>query len=124
MDIPQDILNKFIVREDYLEWINRETSIVAYLDLANMFHWQDVLGWRFRIEDLTSQLFNFANIREIKIYYGLNTKDEANTKAFHKRIKKTGAILKTKPMKFIKKDIDEALFFQRKTMTLFDVDIK
>lgn len=124
MDIPQDILNKFMVREDYLEWINKETSIVAYLDLANMFHWQDVLGWRFRIEDLTSQLFNFPNIREVKIYYGLNTKDEANSKAFHKRIKKTGAILKTKPMKFIKKDIDEALFFQRKTMTLFDVGIK
>ncbi len=50
MDIPQDILNKFIVRKDYLEWIGEETSIFAYLDLTNMFHWQDVLGWKFRSE--------------------------------------------------------------------------
>ena len=39
MDFPQDILNKFMVRKDYLEWINGETSIIAYLDLTNMFHW-------------------------------------------------------------------------------------
>ncbi|MCX6790756.1 MAG: NYN domain-containing protein, partial [Candidatus Gribaldobacteria bacterium] len=40
--------------------------------------------------------------------------------AFHRRIKTTGAILKTKPMKFIPKDINEGLFFQRRTITLFD----
>lgn len=57
MEIPQEILNKFIVREDYLEWINRETSIIAYLDLTNMFHWQDVLGWKFRIERFNSTTF-------------------------------------------------------------------
>ena len=67
MDIPQDILNKFIVREDYLEWIGRETSVFAYLDLTNMFHWQDVLGWKFHIEDLIGQLFSFSNIKEVKV---------------------------------------------------------
>jgi len=71
MDIPQDILNKFIVRQDYLEWINKEMAIFAYLDLTNMFHWQDILGWRFRIEDTISQLFSFPNIKEVKVYYGL-----------------------------------------------------
>jgi uncharacterized LabA/DUF88 family protein len=124
MDIPQEILNKFMVREDYLKWINKETSIVTYLDLTNMFHWQDVLGWRFRIEDLTRQLFNFPNIKAVKIYYGLNEKEKENSEAFHNRIKKTGAILRTKSMKFIKKDINEALFFQRRTMTLFDGQVK
>ncbi len=120
MDIPQDILNKFIVREDYLEWVNKETSIIAYLDLTNMFHWQDVLGWKFRIEDLAEQLFSFSNIKEIKVYYGLNERDIRNSEAFHARIRKTGAILRKKPMKFIKKNINEAMFFQRRTMTLFD----
>lgn len=120
MDIPQDILNKFIIRKDYLEWINKETSIFAYLDLTNMFHWQNVLGWKFRIEDLIKQLFTFLNIKEVKIYYGLNEKDKKNSQAFHNRIKKTGAILKTKPMKFIQKEINENLFFQRRTITLFD----
>ena len=37
IDFPQNILNKFIVRKDYLEWINKETSIIAYLDLTICF---------------------------------------------------------------------------------------
>ncbi|KUK66628.1 MAG: NYN domain-containing protein [Bacteroidales bacterium] len=124
MDIPQDILNKFIVRRDYLDWINKETAIFAYLDLTNMFHWQDVLGWKFRIEDVVGQLFTFQNIKEIKIYYGKNERDLKNSKAFHNRIKKTGAILRTKPMKFITKEINEGLFFQRRTITLFDSSVR
>lgn len=124
IDFPQEILNKFIVRKDYLEWINKETSIFAYLDLTNMFHWQDALGWRFRIEDIVKQLFTFQNIKEVKVYYGLNPRDKENSEAFHNRIKKTGAILKTKPMKFIPKTIEEGMFFQRKTLTLFDDGIK
>src|SRR3989338_2700770 len=124
MDIPQDIKNKFIVRNDYLDWINKEKAIIAYLDLTNMFHWQDVLGWKFRIEDAVGQLFTFSNIKEIKVYYGLNERDRKNSEAFHNRIRKTGAILKTKPMKFITKNINEGLFFQRRTMTLFDGLIK
>jgi len=127
MDVPQNILNKFIVREDYLDWINKETAIFAYLDLTNMFHWQDVLGWKFRIEDVVGQLFTFPNIKEVKIYYGLNPRDKKNSEAFHNRIKKTGAILRPNPpkeMKFIKKDINEGLFFQRKTITLFDSGVK
>lgn len=124
MDIPQEIKNKFIVRSDYLEWINKETAIFAYLDLTNMFHWQDVLGWKFRIEDVIKQLFTFPNMKEIKVYYGKNEKDLKNSEAFHNRIKKTGAILKTKPMKFIPKTIEEGMFFQRKTLTLFDGGVK
>lgn len=124
MEIPQEIKNKLMVREDYLEWINQETAIFVYLDLTNMFHWQDVLGWKFRVEDVIEQLFTFPNIREIKTYYGKNERDSKNSEAFHNRIKKTGAILKTKPMKFLIKDINEGLFFQRKTITLFDGEVK
>jgi uncharacterized LabA/DUF88 family protein len=124
INFPQDILNKFIVRKDYLEWINKQTSIIAYLDLTNMFHWQNVLGWRFRVEDVIAQLFTFSNIKDIKIYYGLNPRDLKNSEAFHRRIKKTGAILRTKPMKFIPKTIEDGMFFQRKTFTLFDNKIK
>lgn len=124
MDIPQKIKNKFIVRSDYLDWINKETSVFVYLDLTNMFHWQDVLGWKFRIEDIVEQLFTFPNIKEIKIYYGKNERDLKNSEAFHNRIKKTGAILRTKPMKFIVKIIEEKMFFQRKTLTMFDGGVK
>lgn len=120
MEIPQDILNKFIVREDYLEWIKGKTVIFAYLDLTNMLHWQDILGWRFRVEDVVEQLFTFPNIKEVKVYYGFNPRDEKNSKAFHERIRRTGAILRPKDMKFIPKTIEEGMFFQRKTLTLFD----
>lgn len=113
-----------MAREDYLSWINAETSIFVYLDLTNIFHWQDVLGWKFRIEDIIEQLFTFPNIKEIKVYYGKNEKDLKNSEAFHNRIKKTGAILRTKPMKFIPKTIREGMFFQRKTLTLFDDGVK
>ena len=124
MDIPQDILNKFIVRDDYIEWINNQTAIFAYLDLTNMFHWQDALGWKFRIEDITEQLLTFSNIKEIKVYYGKNERDLKNSEAFHNRIKKTGAILRTKPMKFIPKTIQSSMFFQRKTLTLLGDEVK
>jgi uncharacterized LabA/DUF88 family protein len=108
----------------YLEILNKETALNAYLDLANMFHWQEVLGWRFRIEDVIKQLFTLQNIKEIKVYYGFNEKDRINSEVFHNRIKKTGAILKTKPIKFIKKTVNEALFFKKPTLTLFDDGIK
>jgi uncharacterized LabA/DUF88 family protein len=124
MDIPQDILNTFMVREDYLTWVNEETAIFAYLDLTNMLHWQDTLGWRFRIEDIIAQLLTFPSIKEVKVYYGFNPRDGQNSKAFHNRIKRTGAILRTKDMKFIPKTIEEGMFFQRKTMTLFDGTVK
>jgi len=118
---PQYLQKKY---KKYIEILSKETALNAYLDLTNMFHWQDVLGWRFRIEDVVSQLLELPNMKEVKVYYGLNEKDKENSEAFHNRIKKTGAILRTKPMKFIKKDVNEALFFQRRTMTLFDGEIK
>lgn len=124
MEIPQNILNKFMVREDYLKWVNNQTAIFVYLDLTNIFYWQDSLGWKFRIEDMIKQLFTFPNIKEIKVYYGRNERDLKNSEAFHNRIKKTGAILRTKSMKFIPKTIQEGMFFQRKTLTLFDGGVK
>lgn len=124
MEIPQNILNKVFLRKDYLQWISKETSIIVYLDLTNMFHWQDVLGWRFRIEDVIKQLLGFENIKEVKVYYGLNIKDQKNSEAFHDRIKKAGGVLKTKPMKFIQKNINEGMFFQRRTLTLFEGGVK
>lgn len=124
MEIPQNIKNEVMIRPDYLDWIKSETLIFVYLDLTNIFHWQDTLGWKFRIEDLIEQLLSYPNIKEVKVYYGFNHRDEKNSEAFHNRIKKAGAILKTKPMKFIIKDIHDGMFFQRKTMTLLDGAVK
>lgn len=124
MEISQNILNKFMVRPDYLELIEKETAIFVYLDLTNMFHWQDVLGWKFRLEDIIYQLLSYSSVKEIKVYYGFNERDIKNSEAFHYRIKKTGAILRTKPMKFIPKYINENMFFQRNTIKHLDDSVK
>ena len=104
----------------YSEILKREPALMAYLDLSNMFHWQDILGWKFRIEDVISSLRAPSNVKEVKVYYGLNERDRVQSESFHRRIRKTGAILKTKPVKYIRKTINEAFFFKRATMTLFD----
>ena len=108
------------IQENWREKLEEDTALIAYLDLANMFHWQDVLRWRFRIEDVISGLFAISSIKEVKVYHGLDGRNMQSSKAFHKRILKTGAILKTKPVKYIRKNINETFFFKQATMTLFD----
>lgn len=103
--------------------LKKETAVVAYLDLSNMFHWQKVLKWKFNLKDLVLQLFAIPEIKEIRIYYGLDERNLKNSKAFHKRIRKTGASLVSKPVKYIKKTVSEALLFKEKTLTLFDNEV-
>ena len=107
-------------RKFYIETLERETAIIAYLDLVNMFHWQEVLKWQFRIEDVIRQLNDIKSIKEVKVYYEFNEKTPEISKQLHKRIRKAGATLRTKEVKFIRKSIDEALLFKRTTRTLFD----
>ena len=104
----------------YHERLKQETAIIAYLDLTNMFHWQDVLGWGFRIEDIIAQLYAIPTIKEVKVFYGLNKRNPNSSYALRRRIGKAGATLRTKPVKFIKKNIDEALLFKKSTRTIFD----
>lgn len=107
-------------RKFYHERLKQETAIIAYLDLTNMFHWQDVLGWGFRIEDIIAQLHAIPTIKEVKVFYGLNERNPNSSYALRRRIGKAGATLRTKPVKFIKKNIDEALLFKKSTRTIFD----
>jgi len=107
-------------RKFYITTLEKETVIIAYLDLVNMFHWQEVLKWQFRVEDVIKQLGGVQSIKEIKVYYGFSKKDPQGSKQLHARIRKAGATLRTKEVKFIRKTIDEALLFKRSTRTLFD----
>lgn len=111
-------------RKEYNELLKNESAVFVYLDLANMFHWQEVLRWRFRVEDIMKQLFSFDSVKEIKVYYGFDNQNKEASIGFHKRIRKTGAILRSKPVKYIKKTIDEALLFKSKTLTLFDDGVR
>ena len=117
----RDILDE--KRSKILELLNKETALIAYLDLANMFHWEKILKWRFRIEDVISELNAIPSIKRINVYFGLDPKNEIASKGIQKRVQKAGAIYKTKPVKYIRKTIDEALLFKKSTLTLFDDEI-
>ncbi len=63
---------------------NKETSIIAYLDLSNMFHWQKILKWQFSVYRIIKQLLSIRQIKEVCIYYGLNKRDLKNQNVFIK----------------------------------------
>jgi len=99
---------------------SKETSLIAYLDLTNMFHWQDTLKWNFSIYHVVRQLMNIKPLKEIRIYYGFNAREAQKSENFHQCLRKTGAIVITKPVKWIKKEITKNLFVKPSTLDLFD----
>ncbi len=98
----------------------KETSVIAFLDLTNMFHWQDVLKWNFSVYQVIEQLLRMKPLKEIRIYYGLNTRELQKSENFHQRLRKAGAIVISKPVKWIKKEITKNLFVKPATLGLFD----
>jgi len=101
---------------------NKETSIIAILDLSNMFHWQDTLKWNFSIYAVIEQLLAIKHLKEVRVYYGLNDYELEKSKNFHRRLRECGAILVTKPVKWIKKSISKELFVKSSTLNQFDDD--
>ncbi|MFA5945432.1 MAG: NYN domain-containing protein [Patescibacteria group bacterium] len=101
--------------------IEKETAIMVYLDVANIIGWQKRLGWKIRIVRLIEQLRAMNNVREVKAYYGTNERAKAQSDAFNRDVMKSGAILRTKPVKFIRKTIDLGMFFKKMTLNQLDL---
>ncbi|MDD5530820.1 MAG: NYN domain-containing protein [bacterium] len=99
---------------------SKETSLIAYLDLTNMFHWQDVLKWNFSVYDVIKQLLRISSLKEVRVYYGLNERELRKSQNFHQHLRETGAIVITKPVKWIKKRVTQNLFVKPATLCLFD----
>lgn len=87
-----------------------------------MFHWQDTLKWNFSIYYLIKQLLEIRTVKELRIYYGLNTRELQKSENFHQRLRKTGAIVISKPVKWIRKEITKDLFVKPSTLDLFDTN--
>lgn len=109
----------------HLEFINllntnKETSVIAYLDLSNMFHWQDTLKWQFSIYRIIKQLLSVKQVKEVRVYYGLNEREMEKSQRFHQRIRESGAVLISKPVKWIKKEVDKSLFVKSFTLNRLD----
>lgn len=98
----------------------KETSLISFLDLTNMFHWQDTLKWHFSVYQIIEQLLGVKSVKEVRVYYGLNTRELQKSENFHQRMRKTGAIVISKPVKWIKKEITKGLFVKPLTLGLFD----
>lgn len=105
---------------DKFSFFDKETSLIAYLDLANMFHWQDVLRWGFSVDNLIDQLKKIPSIKEIRIYYGTDIKNRQKSENFFKRIQSKETVVITKDVKYIKKEVDDYFFVKRKTLPLFN----
>lgn len=106
--------------EEFNKLIAKETSLIAYLDLSNMFHWQDTLKWGFSAYCLIDQLLSIKQMKEVRVYYGLNERDQKKSERFHQRLREKRAILVSKPVKWIKKEITKNLFVKPSTLNLLD----
>lgn len=77
----------------------------VYIDYANVFHWQDKLGYHIDFKRL-KQLFNaFSNINEVKIYQGELEGDSRSVEII-KDLKEQSYIVRTKPVKIMNLPID------------------
>lgn len=110
-------INKNLKNWSFLE---KETSINAYLDLANMFHWQDTLKWQFSIYHLIKQLKQIKSLKEIRIYYGTDIKNRQKSENFFRKLQAKGTIVITKDIKYIKKEVNEVFFVKKRTLRLFN----
>jgi uncharacterized LabA/DUF88 family protein len=99
---------------------NKETSVIAYFDLTNMFHWQGTLKWQFSVYHIIKQVLSIKQVKEVRVYYGINERQLEKSQRFHQRLRESGAILVTKPVKWIKKDIDRNLFVKSFTLNRLD----
>lgn len=97
-----------------------EKSLIAFLDLTNMFHWQETLKWNFSIYHVIKQLLSVKSVKEVRIYYGLNEREREKSENFHRRLRECGAIVITKPVKWIKKKVSKRLFASGFAINRFD----
>lgn len=102
---------------------NKETSIIAILDLSNMFHWQETLKWQFSVYTVIKQLLDIRHMKEVRVYYGLNEHELVKSKNFHRRLRESGAILITKPVKWIKKTINKELLVKPSVLDQLNEDV-
>lgn len=106
--------------DEFNQLIAKETSLIAYLDLSNLFHWQNTLKWRFSVYYLIKQLLTVKHIKEVRVYYGVNEREFKKSERFHQRLRESGAILVVKPVKWIKKEITRNLFVTSFTLNRLD----
>ena len=100
--------------EQYRAWLQEQGVVFACLDLANMLHWQNGLGWRFFVSELIEQLFAIPSVRVVRVYYGKDERHPERSRVL-REVENSGAVLTTKPLKYVPKKINRRMFFQERT---------
>lgn len=76
-----------------------------YIDFANVYRWQEKLGWHIDLERLKQFLDSFDTVRQVKFYSGTLEGDGGSEKAIEKA-RHFGYIVITKPVKKMRLSID------------------
>jgi uncharacterized LabA/DUF88 family protein len=82
-----------------------DKSTNIYIDFANVFEWQEKLGWHISIKRLKQLLDSFNTVREVKFYKGTLIGDK-QSEDFIEEAKRYHYIVITKPVKIMNLSID------------------
>jgi uncharacterized LabA/DUF88 family protein len=100
----KQLFDKYPSRIDELKKIlDKPTNM--YIDFANVYRWQERLGWHIDLERLKQFLDSFDTIRQVKFYSGTLEGDGGSEKAIEKA-KHFNYIVVTKPVKKMRLSID------------------
>jgi uncharacterized LabA/DUF88 family protein len=100
----KELAEKYSNRISELELIfDKPTNI--YIDFANVFRWQEKLGWHIDLKRLKQLLGSFDTIGDVRFYNGVLAGDVASER-FINEVKDYGYTVITKPVKIMKLSID------------------
>lgn len=77
----------------------------VYIDFANVFRWQEKLGWHISLKRLKQLFDSFVSINQIKFYSGTLTEDVKSQRIIDEA-KALGYVVVTKPVKIMRLSID------------------
>lgn len=103
-DRIRELATKYPQRIDELRRIF-EKSTNIYIDFANVYGWQNKIGWHVNLKRLKQLLDSFDTVREIKFYAGTLIGDQKSEELI-KEAKECGYKLVTKAVKIMRISID------------------
>ncbi len=100
-----DILRK---KSNQVKFLDKKIFLgrtIVYIDWANVYKWQEKLGWHIDTKRLFQFLTSFDQIEKVKLYEGY-FEDNVESKENIQRFKDIGFEVRTKPVKEIRVAID------------------
>ncbi len=100
----KQLAEKYPNRIDELKKI-LDKSTKVYIDFANVYRWQEKLGWHIDLERLKQLFDSFETIKEVKFYNGTLVGDSGSERIIEKA-QRYGYSVITKPVKIMRVSIN------------------